>query len=180
MLGYSTISEHLRILQNISRYLIIFIFSYVRILLLVSLGCILASKTLGMKSSTHSMFNVLLNKLGCRTVCIQVFYRISITPYCIYFFLRTYSTFGFSWMHSSIQDTWYDKCCSFDVQGANEWPEWQTKLLAHFNDWTDRLVQCLPSRSGSDSSAALHSSRSVGWEIFQFCCLFLFQLAASL
>ena len=82
----------------------------------------------------------------------------------IYFFLRTYSTFGFSWMHSSIQDTWYDKCCSFDVQGANEWPEWQTKLLAHFNDWTDRLVQCLPSRSGSDSSAALHSGRMDGWE----------------
>ena len=92
--------------------------------------------------------------------------------YYIYFFLRTYSTFGFSWMHSSIQDTWYDKCCSFDVQGANEWPEWQTKLLAHFNDWTDRLVQCLPSRSGSDSSAALHCGRRVAWENYNFAVFF--------
>ena len=39
--------------------------------------------------------------------------------YYIYFFLCKYSTFGFSWTLSSIQDTWYDKCCSFNVPGAH-------------------------------------------------------------
>ena len=64
-----SILEYLRILQNIVRYLIIFIFSYVRILLLVSLGCILASKTLGMTNVARSTFKVLMNGPNDKQSC---------------------------------------------------------------------------------------------------------------
>ena len=49
----------------------------------------------------------------------------------ISFFLRTKSTFGFSWMQSTIQDTWHDKCCSLDVQVLINMLGYSIVLLVH-------------------------------------------------
>ena len=68
MLEYSlnVLGQYFRISFKISHYVI---FSYVRILLLVSLGCILASKALGMTNVARSTFKVLMNGPNDKQSC---------------------------------------------------------------------------------------------------------------